>query len=245
MLDWLADLRPIWELRYPEPPPDGVAQRRLLRPVWWLGAWQFACLDYYHPPHVQNRCVEAEPWPPCLRPLVPRMEGIIRDRANRAEIPSGWRLNTALVNFYGDRLDESGRWVDEARVGDHRDFEPGPVASLSLGDRALFQFVDRGAKVREQVWLADGDFQWFSGPDHKDRWFHRVPRVERSGRSLPPELPDFRIRRVNITFRYVPPDAIVKARQLPTAVKRAVAPYLAALGERSPWWATQTADPRS
>ena len=58
-------------------------------------------------------------------------------------MPKGWHLNTCLVNFYGDRQDGT-RWVDVARVGDHRDFEPGPVASLSIGERALFQFVARG-----------------------------------------------------------------------------------------------------
>src|SRR3712207_7147345 len=41
---------------------------------------------------------------------------------------SGWHLNTCLVNFYGSRL-EDGRWVDTARVGEHKDFEPGPVRS--------------------------------------------------------------------------------------------------------------------
>ena len=41
-------------------------------------------------------------------------------------------------------MSEGDRWVDVARVSEHRDFEPGPVASISLGERALFQFVRRG-----------------------------------------------------------------------------------------------------
>ena len=52
ILTWLATLHPLWEERYSKhfPPPPGQTQRRLLRPVYWLGNWQFACLDYYRPP---------------------------------------------------------------------------------------------------------------------------------------------------------------------------------------------------
>src|SRR6476469_9622628 len=64
ILAWLRTIHPIWEDRY----PDGHReQRRLLRPVYWLGAWQFACLDYYRPPHgARDRAVRAEPFPPVL-----------------------------------------------------------------------------------------------------------------------------------------------------------------------------------
>jgi hypothetical protein len=52
ILSWLGTVHPIWENRYSEnnPPPEGETQRQLLRPVYWLGNWQFACLNYYHPP---------------------------------------------------------------------------------------------------------------------------------------------------------------------------------------------------
>src|SRR4051812_31237076 len=60
ILAWLSGLHPIWDERYSKsnPPPAGKTQRRLLRPVYWLGNWQFACLNYYHPPKgILNRCV--------------------------------------------------------------------------------------------------------------------------------------------------------------------------------------------
>jgi len=66
LLTWLAALRPIWEQRYStlRAPPAGQEQRQLLRPVYWLGNWQFACLDYYRPPHgIANRCVAADASP--------------------------------------------------------------------------------------------------------------------------------------------------------------------------------------
>ena len=41
-----------------------------MRPVYWLGGWQFACLDYYRPPDgVDDRCVRAEPFPAVLAKL--------------------------------------------------------------------------------------------------------------------------------------------------------------------------------
>src|SRR5687768_12950531 len=152
------------------PPPPGREQRRLLRPVYWLGNWQFACLGYYEPPRgVRDRCVAAEPFPPALARIVADIEARVRARFPRVDVPPGWRLDTCLVNLYGSRL-EGERWVDAARVGEHRDFEPGPVASLSIGERALFQFVERGergAPARTQ-WLDDGSLQVFGGPRWKD-----------------------------------------------------------------------------
>ena len=98
------------------------------------------------------------------------------------DLPHGWHLNTCLVNFYGSRLVD-GAWVDTARVGEHKDFEPGPVASLSLGERALFQFVTshrpgERERVVAQQWLDDGSLQIFGGHKWKRQTFHRVQRVD-------------------------------------------------------------------
>ena len=43
--------------------------------MYWLGNWQFACLDYYRPPKgVKDRCVRAEPFPPVLQRQVEKIE---------------------------------------------------------------------------------------------------------------------------------------------------------------------------
>jgi alkylated DNA repair dioxygenase AlkB len=233
---WLATLRPLWEMRYStrRAPPVGREQKRLLRPVYWLGNWQFACLGYYSPPRgVRDRCVAAEPFPPPLRRWVTEVEARVRREFPAVDVPRGWRLNTCLVNFYGDRREPAGdreRWVDVARVGEHRDFEPGPVASVSLGERALFQFVARAAggapPVRTQ-WLDDGSLQVFAGPRWKDDLLHRVQRVDRKAKvELPPAIEGFRTRRINFTFRYVPPEHVVPFAALGAEARADVRGYV-------------------
>ena len=184
---FLDTLWPLWEQRFSagNPPPPGQAQRQLLRPVYWLGNWQFACLDYYRPPAgIRDRCVRAEPFPPVLARLVREVEERTREEFRPQDIPAGWHLDTCLVNFYGDRVGPGGKRVDTARVGEHKDFEPGPVASISLGERALFQFVrssrpgERDAVVAQQ-WLDDSSLQIFGGDRWKKQVFHRVQRVDR------------------------------------------------------------------
>ncbi|CAM4508192.1 alpha-ketoglutarate-dependent dioxygenase AlkB [Corallococcus exiguus] len=241
ILAWLGTLHPLWEERFSKhfPPPEGQQQRRLLRPVYWLGNWQFACLDYYRPPKgVQNRCVKAEPFPAVLERQIEKVEALARRMFRGPDMPQGWHLNTCLVNFYGNRL-EDGRWVDTARVGEHKDFEPGPVASLSLGERALIQFVtstrpgERDAVVLEQ-WLDDGALQLFGGAQWKEQTFHRVQRVDtRAGHVMPPELPDFRTRRINLTFRYVPDAHVTPFAALSPEAREDVRPYMETLAKGS------------
>jgi alkylated DNA repair dioxygenase AlkB len=241
ILAWLGSLRPLWEWRYStnRPLPPGREQRRLLRPVYWLGNWQFACLGYYEPPaRVRDRCVAAEPFPPALARVARDVEARVRSGFPAGDVPADWRLNTCLVNFYGNRL-EGERWVDAARVGEHRDFEPGPVASLSIGERALFQFVRRGvaaAPVRIQ-WLDDGSLQVFAGPRWKDQLLHRVQRVDkRGGHDLPPAIEGFRTRRINFTFRYVPDPHTVPFARLGPAARDDVRGYVEELARRSPFF---------
>jgi alkylated DNA repair dioxygenase AlkB len=245
ILAYLEGIRPIWEFRFPvdRPPPRGETQRRLLRPVYWLGNWQFACLDYYRPPKgVFERSVTAEPFPPVLAEIVRDVEARARRAFPREYVPQGWHLNTCLVNFYGDRL-EAGRWVDSARVGEHRDFEPGPVASLSLGERALFQFVPRrrtGERAEPVLtqWLDDGSLQLFAGPLYKDRLLHRIQRVdERAGFVLPPAIEGFRTRRVNFTFRYVPDEHVIPFARLSERAQGDVRPYVEELARNSTFFA--------
>jgi alkylated DNA repair dioxygenase AlkB len=213
--------------------------------VYWLGGWQFACLDYYRPPQgLRDRCIAAEPYPPVLAKLVAEIERRARRHFRGADLPDGWRLNTCLVNLYGTRL-EHGKRVDCARLGEHRDFEPGPVASLSLGERALFQFVTRGGKheptrVIAQEWLADGSLQLFGGDAWKKRALHRVLRVEKKGGfRFDVRVADFETRRVNFTFRYVPPEHIVPFAKLAPAARDEVRGYVAELARGSEFFARQ------
>lgn len=242
VLTWLATLRPLWEMRYStkRPPPSGKQQRPLLRPVYWLGNWQFACLGYYEPPkRTRHVAVAAEPFPPVLARLVAQIEKRVRREFPQQVVPRRWHLNTCLVNFYGSKL-EAGKPVDAARVGEHRDFEPGPVASLSLGERARFQFVRRGfadaPPVRTQ-WLEDNSLQIFGGPHWKDDLLHRVQRVENKHElELPPAIEGFRTRRINFTFRYVPDEHITPFAQLPATAREDVRDYVATLAGSSAFW---------
>jgi hypothetical protein len=249
LLGWLGQIHPILELRYGKAALEsGRAQRRLLRPVYWLGSWQFACLGYYRPPRgARGRCVAAEPYPPVLARLVARMEARLRPVFARIDLPGGFRLSTCLVNLYGRRL-EPGRAVDAARLGEHRDFEPGPVASLSLGERALFEFVlpgraDRPSKVHERLWLDDGALLLFGGEHWKRRSLHRVLRVERRrGELFEIPVDRFETRRVNLTFRFVPDEHVIPFAGLPREAREDVRPYVQALAQRSPFWAAALRD---
>jgi DNA oxidative demethylase len=87
LFEELSQFHPIWEYRFSEhnPPPEGASQRRLLRPVYWLGNWQFACLNYYHPPKgIEFRCVEAEPFPPQMQAMVEEIMELVRNNSTLA-----------------------------------------------------------------------------------------------------------------------------------------------------------------
>ncbi len=247
LLGWIATLRPLWELRYStrRAPPRGETQRGLLRPVYWLGNWQFACLGYYEPPRRTRDCaVEVEPFPPVLRRLADAIEERVRRGFPASDVPAGWRLDTCLINFYGSRLVD-GRWEDVARVGDHMDREPGPVASLSFGERARLQFVRRGRDGGPPVkteWLEDSALQVFGGPLWKDGLLHRVQRVEDKAKlDLPPAVAGFRTRRINLTLRHVPARDVVPLARLGSEAREDVLGYVRQLAEGSPYWASALA----
>lgn len=248
ILSYLKTLYPIWEMRYSasNPPPEGQTNRMLLRPVYWLGNWQFACLNYYHPPKgIEHRCVKAEGYPPVLENLVQRIESKIQNEIAEKDIPKGWHLNTCLINYYGD-LQENEKWLDCARVGEHKDFEPGPVASVSIGEKALFQFVESQnksslSKVFLQQWLEDCSLQIFAGEKFKKKLFHRVQRVERKSNFFFAlnNIQNFKTRRINFTFRYVPLDHIQPAFLLPTEKQRDIIPYMTMLSAHSQHFETE------
>lgn len=241
LLKWIETLTPLWEMRFSEhnPPPEGDEQRPLLRPVYWLGNWQFACLDYYHPPKgITNRCVRAEAYPAHLQKMVDRIEFIAKKRFPKSFFPEKWKLNTCLINFYGSKL-EDGKWVDRARVGEHKDFEPGPVGSVSLGEKAFFQFVNGKSSMGDDnivlsQWLEDSSLQIFGGDKWKSKVFHRVQRVEDKKKELiGPRIEGFQTRRINFTFRYVPEEHIYDLSKLPKTLQSDIHPYLEKLAETS------------
>ncbi len=248
MLEEILCYSPIWENRFSDsnPPPKGQTQRQLLRPVYWLGNWQFACHNYYHPPKgIDHRCVQAEAYGPIVKKFVNQIEMIVKEKFNPQDIPKDWHLNTCLINYYGSKI-ENGKKIDAARVGEHKDFEPGPVASYSFGERALFQFVQSQRKIGPsqvmlQQWLADNSLQIFAGPKYKDLYFHRVQRVEKNKfLNLPKiDIPDFETRRINLTFRYVPVQHIKKIQDFPTHLRQDVAPYIQELSKKSAFWKKQ------
>jgi alkylated DNA repair protein (DNA oxidative demethylase) len=242
ILEWLKTLYPIWEMRYSEhnPPPPEDEQRQLLRPVYWLGNWQFACLNYYHPPKgIHNRCVKAEDYPKVLKNILTTVEGITKTQFKKQEIPKGWVLNTCLINFYGSSIDPvTGKKIDTARVGDHKDFELGPVASISFGERAFFQFVmgkkDLKNNVLFEQWLDDCSLQIFGGDLYKERAFHRVQRVENKFKtSFDLNVTNFETRRINFTFRYVPVEHIVEFKNLPLPQQSDITLYMEELAVNS------------
>lgn len=248
-VSYLETLNPLWENRFSKhnPPPEGDRQRRLLRPVYWLGNWQFACLNYYHPPKgIDFRCVEAEPFPNFMQQVVFAIEDKVRNEFAAYDIPHKWHLNTCLINYYGSAIID-GKRVDAARVGEHKDFEPGPVASISFGEKALFQFVesfgrDRNAKSKIilQQWLGDCSLQVFGGDKFKKKLFHRVQRVEEKIRKpFTVNVNDFETRRINLTFRYVPDDHVQPFQKFPAHLKEDVMEYMQALAKSSEFFAGQ------
>jgi hypothetical protein len=244
IFNYLKTLHPIWENRYSEsnPPPEGEPNRQLLRPVYWLGNWQFACLDYYHPPKgMYNRCVDAEKYPAVIEKIISKVHALVREQFDERDVPKNWELNTCLINYYGyKKIGEKN--LDTARVGEHKDFEPGPIASISFGEKALFQFVKSAGKSQQsnvilQQWLEDSSLQLFGGEKFKKQLFHRVQRVEEKGTSYPElNTTHFETRRVNFTFRYVPRDHILPLRKIPEALRTDVLPYVAELAKKSDYW---------
>ncbi len=244
ILTWLKTLKPLWEMRFSKhnPPPEGDEQRKLLRPVYWLGNWQFACLNYYHPPKgTLNRCVKAEEYPPILKTMLHTVEGITKTHFKKNEIPKNWKLNTCLINFYGSSIDENGKKTDTARVGDHKDFELGPVASISFGERAFFQFVLGNKNLKNNIlfeqWLEDCSLQIFGGELYKERAFHRVQRVENKlKKMIELDVDSFETRRINFTFRYVPEEHIIPFKKLPKELQEDILPYMETLANSSEYF---------
>lgn len=240
LLSYFGSLKPLWESRHgaDESVREGRGPRRLTRPVYWLGAWQFACLGYYAAPdHLEEKCLRAEPFPQVMKDVLARLqEKLAPHLAPGEQVP-----NTCLINYYGNEpnRDAAGNLQqprDWARLKMHRDGEPGPVVMFSLGQPALFEFVDgaRPEQPEKSMWLANRSVVLFSGPHFKDHLYHRVTRV-RHGDSpvMPKVLEGFELRRVSVSFRYVPETHIKSLRELSEASQAKVRGYVEELATTS------------
>lgn len=241
LISYFGALRPLWEERHAggHAARQGATGRRLTRPVYWLGAWQFACLGYYAPPlHVEDRCVRAEPFPSVMQDILGRLLPTLAEHHAPGESVAA--PNTCLVNYYGSELkpDAKGRLqpVDGARLRLHRDSEPGPVVMFSIGQPALFEFVDPSKPdVPElSVWLKHRSVVILSGARFKDFLYHRVVRVRHGQEpALSCAMENFALRRVSVSFRFVPPEHIRELHALALAAQAQVRGYVEQLAEHS------------
>ncbi len=231
--DYFSGLHPLWEKRH----ADGAASRRgatgrLTRPVYWLGAWQFAALGYYaEPDHLEDKCVRAEPLPEVMVQILERLRPEIARHEDEGPLPS-----TCLINYYGQ--EPRGKReppLDYARLRMHRDAEPGAVVMFSVGQPAQFEFVDpaEDTPVHSQ-WVRHRSVVIISGPEYKDRLYHRVTRVRYGNQPvLGARLDGFDVRRVSVSFRHVPERHILDLGQLGDHARTIAQPYVEELAEHS------------
>lgn len=228
---FFGTLHPLWEQRHaPNDPSRRGSNSRLTRPVYWLGAWQFAALGYYsEPDHVAHRCLRAEPMPEVMLSLLERLRPELALHGDE-RLP-----NTCLINFYGRTPKAPGQPpVDHARLRMHRDAEPGPVVMFSIGEPAQFEFVEPTApQPAHSQWIRGRSAVVLSGPEYKDRLYHRVTRVRIGERTLPCTLPDFDVRRVSVSFRHVPEHRILDLADLEPRAREVARPYVTQLAEHS------------
>ncbi len=248
LLRYFGSRTPLWESRYAGDHAGRSGEggsRRLSRPVYWLGAWQFACLGYYAAPdHLHEKCLRAEPFPQVMTDVLARLAPKLA--GHQAEAERGALPNTCLINYYGSEVtrDASGRTqpVDYARLKMHRDGEPGPVVMFSIGQPALFEFVDPAKPTEPELalWLKNRSVVIFSGAHFKDFLYHRVTRV-RYGEEpvMPAVLEDFRLRRVSVSFRFVPETHIQALGDYSPQAQAQVRGYVETLAQTSPHFRAQ------
>jgi alkylated DNA repair protein (DNA oxidative demethylase) len=247
MIDYFGALRPLWEQRFHGSSKQRSAKhgRRLTRPVYWLGAWQFACLGYYsEPEHLHNRCLRGEPFPSVMQNVLDRLTEVIassHDHDNDSETSA--LPNTCLINYYGREIGQ-GQPRDYARLRMHRDGEPGPVIMFSIGQPGLLEFLDPEISADPELclWTRHRSVSILSGPNFKDRLYHRITQV-RTGREpqLHTELANFELRRISVSFRSVPEQYIADFNELPDNTTSQIADYVGELALHSKHYENQLA----
>jgi hypothetical protein len=235
-------LKPIWEERHGgrDHARDGAGSRRITRPVYWLGAWQFASLGYYAEPlHRQGRCLRGEALLPTMQQILERLRPELASH-DCAQI-SDPMPNTCLINYYGSKVGE-GPPVDQARLRMHRDGEPGPVIMFCTGQPGLLEFIDPNLSDEAELalWTRHRSVVIISGDDFKDRLYHRLVRVKHGAEpEMSSPLPGFSLRRVSVSFRHVPETLIADLDGLPEESQKRVRPYVEELARSSPHYADQ------
>lgn len=236
LIHYFGALTPLWEQRFRDQQKqrsEGHA-RRLTRPVYWLGAWQFACLGYYaEPDHREHRCLRAEALPSVMQDILERA-GPVLEEFHQSEAPASLP-NTCLINYYGR---EVGKGVprDYARLRMHRDGEPGPVIMFNIGQAGLLEFLDpdRCPAPELRLWARHRSLSILSGPEWKDRLYHQVTQVRTGDKpALHSQLDNFELRRVSVSFRHVPQSLIEDFAALPEESREQVRDYVEDLAQHS------------
>jgi len=245
LIDYFGALRPLWEQRFRGSNKQRSTKlgRRLTRPVYWLGAWQFACLGYYsEPEHLNDRCLRGEPFPSVMQHILDRLAELIASSHDHGNATSA-SPNTCLINYYGREVGQ-GQPRDYARLRMHRDGEPGPVIMFSIGQPGLLEFLDpdRSTDPELSVWTRHRSVAILSGPDFKDRLYHRITQV-RTGcePQLHTELANFEPRRISVSFRSVPEQHISDFNELPETATSQIADYVEKLALHSEHYKNQLA----
>ncbi|MCP4448369.1 MAG: alpha-ketoglutarate-dependent dioxygenase AlkB [Myxococcales bacterium] len=240
---------PLWEQRHrdPEHRRSEDHSRRLTRPVYWLGAWQFACLGYYAEPNYrEHRCMRAEALPEVMQTILERARPILAEYHQGVDPePTPPALpNTCLINYYGR---EVGKGVprDYARLRMHQDLEPGPAILFNIGQAGLLEFIDPEVSLDPVcgVWARHRSLGIFSGPEFKDRLYHRVSQVRTGDKpEIHTQLDNFELRRVSVSFRHVPQNLIEDFSELPNEAQSKVRDYVEELARTSPHYRAQLAN---
>lgn len=242
LIEYFGSLQPLWEQRFRDQQKQRSDNhsRRLTRPVYWLGAWQFATLGYYaEPNHREHRCLRAETIPDVMQKILERCRPTLEEfHETQAPAPLP---KTCLINYYGREL---GKGVprDYARLRMHRDGEPGPVVMFNIGQAGLLEFLDPELSPDPELrlWTRHRSVTILSGPDYKDRLYHRVTQVRTGDKpAMHTGLANFELRRVSVSFRQVPEDLIEDFAQLPSATQDQIRDYIETLAEKSPHFRAQ------
>ncbi len=242
LIAYFGALKPLWEQRFRdrEKARSDAQSRRLTRPVYWLGAWQFATLGYYaEPDYREHRCLRAEPLPPVMQGILERARPVLAAYHEAQE--SSALPTTCLINYYGREVGD-GVPRDYARLRMHRDGEPGPVIMFNIGQAGLLEFLDpdKSPDPELRLWTRHRSLSILSGPDYKDRLYHRITQV-RTGDipAMHSQLANFELRRVSVSFRHVPEDLIEDFGQFPNDAQVQIRDYVETLAESSPHFKEQ------